>query len=90
MVAPSSTKDIQREGDNLCHCVSSYVKRVIDGTTLIFFLRKIKNKDESMITMEVRDGSVVQCRGMHNRKTTKEEDEAIKTFAEKQKLKLSY
>lgn len=88
VIAPKCSEDLKREGDNLNHCVASYIKRVIDGECLIYFLRK--NKDESLITFEVRNDRIVQVRGLHNRKPIQEEIDALKDFATKRKLELSY
>lgn len=54
VLAPTSSDDIKKEGDALNHCVASYIKRVLDGETKIFFLRK--DPLVSLITLEIRDG----------------------------------
>lgn len=84
VVAPKCSKDLQDEGDRLNHCVASYIKRVIDGDCLIFFLRK--KKDESLITFEVRNNRIVQVRGLHNRKPNKEEERALEEFTKYRKM----
>ena len=84
VVAPSCSNDLKLEGDKLNHCVASYIKRVIDGDCLIFFLRK--KKDESLITFEVRNNKIVQVRGLHNRKANKEENRALSEFAKYRKM----
>lgn len=85
---PENTEAIKNEGDNLGHCVASYIKRIIDGTTLIFFLRK--KKEESNLTVEIRDGAIVQARGMYNRTANDDEAEALRLYAEKHHLNLQY
>ena len=84
VVAPKDSSDLKKEGDTLNHCVASYIKRVIDGECLIYFLRI--NKDESLITFEVRHNDIVQVRGLHNRKPTENEVKALKDFAKYRKL----
>lgn len=79
VIAPTETKDLQREGDNLNHCVASYIKRVIDGTCLIYFLRT--DKEASLVTFEVRDNTIVQVKGKHNRKPSENEIKALVEFA---------
>lgn len=86
--APNSTDDVKKEGDNLSHCVGSYIKRVIDGESLIYFLRE--KEDESLITLEVKDGKINQARGFNNRNPYEEEIKAIKIFADKAGLELDY
>ena len=84
VIAPTETKDLQNEGDELNHCVASYIKRVIEGQCLIYFLRI--NEDESLITLEVRNGDIVQVKGSHNRKPSEKETEALLEFAKDRKL----
>ena len=88
VVAPKSSEDLKREGDNLNHCVASYIKRVIDGECLIYFLRR--EKDESLITFEVRYNTIVQVRGLHNRKPTDNEVQALKEFANYRKMEVNF
>ena len=77
--SPKCSDDLKKEGDTLNHCVASYIKRVIDGECLIYFLRK--EKDESLITFEVRNNTIMQVKGMHNRKPTNDEVKALQEFA---------
>jgi len=84
VLAPTKSDDVKHEGDALNHCCASYIKRILDGTTQIFFLRK--DPLVSLITLEVREGKICQARGMHNRKPTNEENKAIEEFAKKSKL----
>ena len=83
VIAPKSSKDLIIEGDRLNHCVASYIKRVIDGYCLIYFLRKKDNKEDSLITFEVRNNAIVQVKGSHNRKPTRQEQLALLSFANK-------
>ena len=86
VVAPKCTNDLKQEGDNLNHCVASYIKKVIDGKCLIYFLRI--DEKESLITFEVVDNKIVQIRGLHNRKPTEREYLALKKFAEKNNMEV--
>ena len=86
VIAPKETKDLQEEGSRLNHCVASYIKRVIDGQCLIYFLRKQDKQEESLITLEVKDNAIVQVRGSHNRKPSEEERKALEQFAKDRKL----
>ena len=88
VVAPKNSNDLKKEGDVLNHCVASYIKRVIDGECLIYFLRK--NKEESLITFEVRHNTIVQVRGLHNRKPTENEQQALKEFAKYRKMEVNF
>ena len=86
IIAPKETKDLQEEGSRLNHCVASYIKRVIDGQCLIYFLRKQDKQEESLITLEIKDNAIVQVRGSHNRKPSDEERKALEQFAKDRKL----
>lgn len=88
VVAPKNSDDLKREGDRLNHCVASYIKRVIDGECLIYFLRT--NKEESLITFEVRHNAIVQVRGLHNRKPTEKEKQALIDFAKCRKMEVDF
>ncbi len=86
VIAPKETKDLQEEGSRLNHCVASYIKRVIDGQCLIYFLRKQDKQEESLITLEVKDSAIVQVKGSHNRRPSDEERKALEEFAKDRKL----
>ena len=88
VVAPKNSNDLKKEGDTLNHCVASYIKRVIDGECLIYFLRK--DKEESLITFEVRHNTIVQVRGLHNRKPTENEQQALREFAKYRKMEVNF
>lgn len=83
VIAPETPADLQKEGDNLNHCVASYIKRVVDKECLILFLRKTIAPLESLVTMEIRNKAIVQAKGQHNRHITDVERNAIIKFAKK-------
>lgn len=90
VIAPKETKDLQEEGSRLNHCVASYIKRVIDGQCLIYFLRKQDKEEESLITLEVKDNAIVQVKGSHNRRPSDEERKALEQFAKDRKLGVKF
>lgn len=49
----SSSTDIVEEGNNMSHCVASYVDRVVEGKCLIGFIRSADEPDKSLITIEL-------------------------------------
>lgn len=83
IVCPTSSNDLQKEGDSLNHCVASYIKRVVDGECIILFLRKITAPLESLVTLEMRKNSIVQARGLHNRAISESERIALYRFSKK-------
>lgn len=68
----ASCGELTREGRDLHNCVASYIDRVAEGKTSIFFIRKISDPKTSFFTLEFRAGSVIQNRGMKNCARTNE------------------
>lgn len=64
---PEDLRDLIMEGSTMHHCVASYADRVIDGTSIIFFMRKAEDPETPYITMEFnRKGDLVQARKKGN------------------------
>lgn len=63
---PATPEELAAEGSALHHCVGSYADRVARKECLILFLRQCENEDKPFYTVEVRNGEVVQVRGMGN------------------------
>lgn len=78
IVVPKESEDLRLEGRALSHCVGTYVSRVAEKRTTIFFVRDKKNKDKSLYTLEVNNGTMVQFKGKFNSEPSKD----AKTFAE--------
>lgn len=89
IVIPKNSKDIVNEGACLNHCVGSYVQRIIDGYTYIFFLRKTENKEDPLITLELRNNQILQAKGSYNRPMTKEELEFMTKYCKKLNIELN-
>ena len=85
---PSCAEDIKKEGYDLNHCVSSYISRVIQGSSKIIFLRYLKNITKSLVTIEICDNAIVQARGASNRGITQPEFAAICEYAKKAELRV--
>ena len=65
-MAPKTSKEITEEGHRLHHCVGGYVKRVAMKECIILFLRRTKELDKPVGTIEVIDNLIVQARGYDN------------------------
>lgn len=76
-ICPKTPEEIKDEALQQQHCVASYIDRVIAGQCHIIFMRSKDDKEHSLVTLEVREGRVVQKRGKLNRRTTFHEDEVI-------------
>lgn len=70
VLVPESAEDIVREGQTLHHCVGGYVKRHIEGKTIILFLRKRRKPWRSFLTIELYEAHgkafVMQVHGYKN------------------------
>lgn len=61
-------EDLLKEGCAQHNCVySCYTEQYLDRKTDILFVRKQSDPDQSYVTVEFKDGTVVQCRADHNR-----------------------
>jgi hypothetical protein len=75
-----SPAELREEGKALHHCVGGYAKRMADGRTAIFFVRKEAEPDEPFYTLEYSGGKIVQCRTLNN--ASYEADEKVRAFCE--------
>lgn len=80
---PRCTQDIKDEAVQQSNCVASYIDRVIQGDCHILFLRKENEPTKSLVTIEVRNGKIVQAFQKYNTPCTEEQKEAIAAFNKK-------
>lgn len=76
-IYPKCTQDIKDEAVQQNNCVASYIKKVIDGESHILFLRKKEQPDKSLVTIEVRNGKIVQALQRFNHPLTDEQQEVV-------------
>lgn len=88
IIRPKNADDVKHEGSALNHCVASYISRILKRNCLIVFLRKTKDTDKPLVTIEVENNAIVQARGASNRSIIENEYEAICEYAKKNKLKV--
>lgn len=88
LFAPETPEDLVREGNQMGHCVGSYVKNVCRQTSAILFLRKKKQIDKSYITIEIKDGNIVQAKCKMNALPDEEQRKVIEDFAESMQLNI--
>lgn len=80
VIVPNNVESLIIEGNTLSHCVGSYVDRVINGSSKIFFIRKNEEIDKPYVTLELDDrNNLVQIRGSHNSEPAIE----VKDFSKK-------
>lgn len=75
--APKTPKDLTREGDQLHHCVGTFIKSVQKGDSVILFLRKTDEPDKPFFTIELVNGAVHQVHGSCNADVTDSEMHAF-------------
>lgn len=70
IVLPQLRSDLVTEGKSLKHCVGgiNYAEKHMKGTSMIFFVRRIENRDKPFFTMEVnmQYRQIVQIHGFGN------------------------
>lgn len=88
IIRPKNADDVKHEGSALNHCVYSYLSKIIKRNCLIVFLRKTKDTDKPLVTIEIDNEAIVQARGASNRSITEDEYKAICEYAKKNKLKV--
>ena len=86
IVVPKGCDEICKEGQNLHHCVGTYVDRVCKGLSIILFVRQMSNLEQSFYTMELQNDVMIQCRGFGNKEVTDEVRNFIHDFADKKNL----
>lgn len=68
VIAPETPKDMHDEARQQCNCLASYIRPVVDGEKMIFFLRKKDAPGESLVTIEVFNGGRIgQVKAKNNR-----------------------
>lgn len=81
-IYPKTTKDIKDEAVQQSNCVASYIDKVIDGSCDIILMRKKNDVENSLVTVEVRNGKVVQARQRFNESVNESEQKALNKYDE--------
>ena len=76
---PESAEDLITEGRKLHNCIGSYVDRVAENKTLVFFVRRLNAPNDPFVAFEYCNGEVIQCRYDHNEAV---EDDKIINFVD--------
>jgi hypothetical protein len=85
MIRPAmSTSDLVEESKALSHCVAAnYTKPYSEGTTNIFFIRKVSDPDKPYFTLELKKDVIIQTRGKNNCSPGKDVERFIEAFTMK-------
>ena len=76
-IYPKTIQDIKDEAVSQNNCVASYIDDVIDGSCDILFLRKKDSPNESLVTIEVQNGKIVQAKRRFNYPISKDEQSVV-------------
>lgn len=70
-----NVNELKKEGEVLHHCVGrmDYDRKFVNEESLIFFIRSKENPTQPLYTIEysLKDKSILQCHGEHNKAPTK-------------------
>ena len=83
---PESVEDLYKEGKMLHNCLSTYGERVANGTSIIFFIRRVDEPNAPYVAMEYSNGRIIQCRFDYNKDV---HDEKIINFTNRLAAKLA-
>lgn len=86
IVIPKSPDQVVDEGMNNHNCVASYVSSIISGNTFVCFMRYKESPEQSLVTVEIRDGSLVQAEGFSRRRPNVQEREFLEMFCKEKGL----
>jgi hypothetical protein len=79
VVLPKSGQDIVAEGQNMHHCVGSYVPQVVENSCYIVFIRHKDTPDKCYLTCQVHtNGEIGQYYLAYDRRISTAEDRAFK------------
>ncbi len=74
--------ELLKESNELKHCVFSYIDKCTSGSSSIWQMQEKKNDSyRSIVTIEVREGKVIQAFGQDNRSLEPEEKVVLYTWA---------
>ena len=89
-----NSKDLQKEGNKMNHCVYSYLRLCKENTCYIFSLssttmRKSNHlmNEKNNLTIEIRERQIYQVRGYSNREAKPQEIKAIILWCNKNNIK---
>ena len=63
---PESPEELVLESKRLNNCLATYIDKVAQGNTSVFFIRDADNPNAALYAMEVRDGKMIQLHGINN------------------------
>ena len=88
IIYPINYIEIINEGIKLHHCVKSYIDAVVEGETIILFIRKNTDLENPFFTLEIKNQKIRQCHGFGNSNidTIKTLSKFLKEFCEEKNI----
>ena len=80
IIAANNFQSLVDESSQQNNCVRTYAERIANGECDIYFVRLVKDINNSLVTVEVRNNKVVQKRTKNNGITTKSQDNFLKLW----------
>lgn len=82
VLVPKTVDELERESQELHHCVRWYFSMIADGYTRIYFLRLKKQMDMPFATIEVKNNEIIQLKGKFNSKVNGYAQNFVKKWAD--------
>lgn len=86
IIEPKTTTDILKEAQEMHNCVASYIDRIIEGRTHVVLMRERAEPDNSLVTVEVKEGHIKQAYQACNTIITSEQREFLEKYAKNKNL----
>ena len=78
---PATKEDILAEAHDQANCLGGYINAYANGETDLYFLRMKETPNESLVTIEIRDGALRQAYRARNEMPNEDELRAIHDWA---------
>ena len=82
-IAPKVKQDFYDEAQQQANCLASYVDRFTNGEDIIMFMRYKDTPEDSLVTIELKGGEVVQKYQARNQHCTEEQNLVIEKWLKK-------
>lgn len=84
-----NSRELEKEGSKMKHCVGGYAKKCFLGSTKIISLQNLEDNMQNLLTIEIYNNKIVQVKGKLNRSATNLEENIVYKFALNYDLKYS-
>lgn len=83
---PRSCDEIWAESEAQHNCLYQYLMRIVQGKTVVLFMREKVNPQKSLVTIEISGNTIRQARSCCNTLPSRQEREFIEKFSINKKL----